>query len=162
MVAVHLGAELGGGGGGGGEADHVAAGGCPGPGQGVHGGRLAGPGGRDRQLHPCPRAGHFADQQHLAGVEPDPVRLGFKQRQIDRGWVGDHPSTPSGGIDQPLFGGQDAAGGEQLSAGDGVHTVAAGAPQRLGFTDRVLASGDRDAARDRGGDEVVDPPSGVL
>ena len=56
------------------EPDHSAAVFGPGGGEGPHRGGFAGAGGGDRQLQPCPRGAHLADQRGLPGVQGDPVR----------------------------------------------------------------------------------------
>ena len=68
-LGVDGGAEFLGGDRGGGEADDGAAGVLPRAGEDLHGGGLAGAGGRQSELHGAAAGGHLADQGLLGGVE---------------------------------------------------------------------------------------------
>ena len=58
-----------------GEADDGAAGVLPGAGEDLHGGGLAGAGGREGELDGAAAGGHLADQGLLGGVELEPCAL---------------------------------------------------------------------------------------
>jgi hypothetical protein len=141
-VGVDLVAQLRRGGRGRREPDHCAAGFGPGGGEGLHRGGFAGAG-RDRQLQPCPRGGHLADQRHLPGVQGDPVGARLQQRHTDRRRRYCVAVVACGGGHEPLLGFEDAGRGEQAGSGDGVDRRAVGSLQGRRFGDAVIRPGQR-------------------
>ena len=173
-LGVDGGAEFLGGDRGRGEADDGAAGVLPGAGEDLHGGGLAGAGGREGELDGAAAGGHLADQGLLGGVELELVGGGFGDRDADADLADGAAAGAAGGLDDAPFGVDDGLGGVLAGAGEAVDAddllavaAALGALQGSGDRHVQLGRGGGVGERvgvvegdgvvgDRGGDDAVD------
>jgi hypothetical protein len=73
----------------------------------------------------------------LPGIQGDAVRSHLQQGKIDDGAVDDRSIADAGDRDEALFGSEDALGGVEVGAGDGVNRRSVDPPQRGRFFDAV-------------------------
>ena len=107
-----------------------------------HGGRLPGPGRRDRQLDPQPGGAEGGDQVFLALVEGPAVGFGLEQGEAEDGVV-DGPAVPAQGVvDDPGLGVEHRGGGVEAGVFRLVHRAAVAALQLFGDVD-IIGPGQR-------------------